>query len=227
MLIPSIDLLGGRVVQLRQGSELVLSSEDIDGWMDRFSRFPIVQVIDLDAAMGQGENAAIVERLCKARPCQIGGGVRTPDRARFWIDRGASTVIVGSALFDEQGVRMEAARAFAEVVGTGRWIAAIDGRAGRVVVHGWKTALPITPVQAATALEPYAGGFLYTHVDREGTLAGLDPAPVMALRAATTRRLIAAGGIRTMEEVDALDRAGIDAVVGMAIYTDLLTLDRS
>jgi len=224
MLIPSIDLQSGRVVQLRQGKELVVSSDDIDGWVDRFERFPIIQVIDLDAAMACGDNAAIVERLCKTRPCQLGGGIRTAERARQWIDRGAAAVIVGSALFDERGVREDRARLFAEAVGTDRWIAAIDGRGGRVVVNGWKTSLPISPVDAALALDPFAGAFLYTHVDREGTMTGLDPAPVMAIRAVTTRRLIAAGGIRTLDEVDALDRAGIDAVVGMAIYTETMAI---
>jgi len=224
MLIPSIDLLGGRVVQLRQGKELVVSSDDIDGWLDRFQRFPIIQVIDLDAAMGRGDNAAIVERLCKTRPCQVGGGVRTAERARQWIDRGAAAVIVGSALFDAAGVRVDSARLFADAIGTDRWIAAIDGRGGRVVVDGWKTTLPITPIDAAIALDPFAGAFLYTHVDREGTMTGLDAAPVMAIRAVTTRRLIAAGGIRTLDEIAALHREGIDAVVGMAIYTDAIAV---
>jgi len=227
MLIPSIDLLGGRVVQLRQGADLMIASDDIDGWLARFERFPIIQVIDLDAAMRRGDNAAIVERLCRARACQVGGGIRTPGLARQWIDRGASAVIVGSALFDAGGVTRETAAAFADAVGHDPLIAAIDGRNGRVVIHGWKTSLPITPIEAARALDPFVGGFLYTHVDREGTMTGLDMAPITALRDTTSRRLIAAGGIRTIEEIEALDRAGIDAVVGMAIYTEAIDLDRA
>jgi phosphoribosylformimino-5-aminoimidazole carboxamide ribotide isomerase len=222
VLIPSIDLMGGRVVQLRHGEELVIASDDLEGWVGRFRDFPIVQVIDLDAAMRRGDNAAIVQRLCKTRPCQVGGGVRTPEQARQWLDRGAAAVIIGSALFDENGASISSARAFRDAAGLDRLIAAIDARGGRVVVHGWKKVLEISPVDAALALEPYAAAFLYTHVDREGTMTGLDPAPVMAIRAATSRRLIAAGGIRTMDEVNTLHVAGIDAVVGMAIYTEAL-----
>ena len=202
----------------------MIASDDLDGWVKRFERFPIIQVIDLDAAMGRGDNSAIVRRLCAARSCQVGGGIRTPELARRWIEDGASTVIIGSALFDDRGVRDDRARAFADAIDAPHWIAAVDGRGGRVVVNGWKTSLPISPVDAVQTLEPYAGGFLYTHVDREGTLTGLDPAPVTAIRAVTSRRLIAAGGIRTREEIDLLDRAGIDAVVGMAIYTETLAL---
>lgn len=224
MLIPSIDLMDGRVVQLRQGEHLMLESGDLDGWVARFAAFPIVQVIDLDAAMGRGDNAAIVRRLCAARPCQVGGGIRTAETARAWRDIGAARVIVGSALFDAAGVRVERAAEFQTAVGADALVAAIDSRGGRIAVHGWKTTLPITAADAARALDPYAGAFLYTHVDTEGTLAGLDLAPVRALQAATSRRLIVAGGIRSRAEVDALDAIGVDAVVGMAIYTGQLPL---
>jgi phosphoribosylformimino-5-aminoimidazole carboxamide ribotide isomerase len=224
VLIPSIDLMGGRVVQLQQGERLALSSSDLDGWMARFSTFPLVQLIDLDAAMGKGENAGLVKRVCSILPCQVGGGVRSVDRARELLALGARRVIVGSALFHASGVDTAWAAEIADTVGVDRFVAAVDSRGGRVGTHGWKTASPLTPIDAIRALEPFAGTFLYTHVDTEGLLTGLDLEVVCSIAAVTTRRLIAAGGIRSMDEVEELDRRGIDAVVGMAIYTGLIEI---
>jgi phosphoribosylformimino-5-aminoimidazole carboxamide ribotide isomerase len=224
VLIHSIDLMGGRVVQLQQGERLALSSSDLDGWMARFSTFPLVQLIDLDAAMGKGENAGLVKRVCSILPCQVGGGVRSVDRARELLALGARRVIVGSALFHASEVDTVWAAEIADTVGVDRFVAAVDSRGGRVVTHGWKTASPLTPIDAIRALEPFAGTFLYTHVDTEGLLTGLDLEVVCSIAAVTTRRLIAAGGIRSMDEVEELDRRGIDAVVGMAIYTGLIEI---
>ena len=219
MLIPSIDLMNGNVVQLQQGERLALSSGDLDGWIAKFSGFPVVQLIDLDAAMGKGENRALVEKVCRALPCQVGGGVRTADRARELVAMGATRVIVSSSLFNDTGVNVDRAAEMSAAVGLDRVVAAVDSRGGKVVIHGWKTPLAITPVEAIHALEPFVGAFLYTHVDTEGLLTGLNLEIVKTIAAATTRRLIAAGGIRSMDEVDALHALGIDAVVGMAIYT--------
>jgi phosphoribosylformimino-5-aminoimidazole carboxamide ribotide isomerase len=224
MLIPSIDLMNGKVVQLQQGERLAVESADISGWLDRFAAYPLIQVIDLDAAMERGDNRAIVARLCAARACQVGGGVRTVDRARALIDEGATRVILGSALFTQDGVNRAAAEAFAAALPLDRLIAAIDSRGGRVTIHGWKTSLDLSPQDAARTLEPHVGAFLYTHVDDEGMLTGINLDAVRAVASSTTRKLIAAGGIRSQEEIDELDALGIDAVVGMAIYTGLLEL---
>ena len=210
--------MGGRIVQLEQGERLKLATDDIDGWVRRFASFPVVQLIDLDAAVGRGDNAALVRSLCRALPCQVGGGVRTVERARELLDAGARRVIVGSALFTSTGVNIGAAAAFAHAIPADALIAAVDSRGGHVVVHGWRTTLPVTPVEAIQALEPHAGAFLYTHVDTEGLLQGIDMPAVDAVAAATSRRVIAAGGIRCRGEVDTLHARGIDAVVGMAIY---------
>ena len=224
MLIPSIDLMNGKVVQLQQGERLAVESADISGWLDRFAAYPLIQVIDLDAAMGRGDNRAIVARLCAARACQVGGGVRTVDRARALIDEGATRVILGSALFTQDGVNRAAAGAFAAALPLDRLIGAIDSRGGRVTIHGWKTSLDLSPQDAARTLEPHVGAFLYTHVDDEGMLTGINMNAVRAVALSTTRKLIAAGGIRSQEEIDELDALGIDAVVGMAIYTGRLEL---
>jgi phosphoribosylformimino-5-aminoimidazole carboxamide ribotide isomerase len=230
VLIPSIDLQNGRVVQLVQGEHLALTFNDLDVWIAKFRSFPLVQVIDLDAAMGRPGNDEIVARLCAELPCQVGGGVRSVDRARAVIEAGARRVIVGSALFSREGVDLEQARAFRDAIGTDPLVAAVDSRGGHVVIHGWKTTLQVTAAEAVASLSAFVGGFLYTHVDTEGTMSGLDLEAVFAVRRATSRHLVAAGGIRTLAEIEHLDELGIDAVVGMAIYTgqiDLATVPRA
>lgn len=224
MLIPSIDLQGGQVVQLEQGARKVFATDDLDGWIKRFSTFPLIQVIDLDAALGQGDNTPLVSRICDRIPCQVGGGIRSVEAARIMLAAGARRVIVGSALFDDAGVRAGAASAFHDALGPDAVVGAVDSRGGKVVVGGWRRELPISAVEAVRALEPFVGGFLYTHVDTEGLLGGTDMDAVQAVKAATSRRLIAAGGIRSLAEIDALDALGIDAVVGMAIYKGLIQL---
>jgi len=224
MLIPSIDLMGGRIVQLVQGERLALESHAIDEWIDRFTGWPKVQLIDLDAAKAQGENNELVARICAALPCRVGGGIRSVDRARAVIAGGATHAIVGSALFKRGTIDVDFAETLEKEIGRDRLIAAVDSKGGHVVIDAWRTALPLTAVEAVQRLEPFFGGFLYTHVDREGLLQGTDMPAIRAVRAATTREVIAAGGITTMEEVDALDRIGVDAVVGMALYTGRLTL---
>jgi phosphoribosylformimino-5-aminoimidazole carboxamide ribotide isomerase len=222
MLIPAIDLKGGAVVQLVQGERLAIRDQDVFRWVRRFEAFPKVQVIDLDAAMGSGDNLALVRQLAARLKCRVGGGVRTVDRARELIDAGAQQVIAGSALFAGGEPDLAFARALSEAVGVDRLIAAVDSRGGRVVIHGWTTSLKLTAVEAVAALEPFCGEFLYTHLDTEGLMMGSDRDAILAVRHATSRRLTAAGGITTQQEVDDLDALGVDAVVGMAIYTGRL-----
>jgi phosphoribosylformimino-5-aminoimidazole carboxamide ribonucleotide (ProFAR) isomerase len=222
MLIPSIDLQGGAVVQLVQGERLAIRDDDVDKWVRRFQAFAKVQVIDLDAAMGAGDNLAIVRRIAGALRCRAGGGIRTIARAVEVLDAGAQQIIVGSSLFSGGRPDVGFAKALSEAVGRARVIAAVDSKGGRVVVHGWKTALPITAVEAVRALEPYCSEFLYTHVDAEGLMNGTDLDAIVAVRNATRCRVTAAGGITTREEIDRLDALGVDAVVGMAIYTGAL-----
>jgi phosphoribosylformimino-5-aminoimidazole carboxamide ribotide isomerase len=226
MLIPSIDLQDGHVVQLVQGERLAIEAPDPEPWIVKFSTFPRVQLIDLDAARGRGDNRALVESICGRLPCRVGGGIRSVERAREVIALGAHAVIASSALFRDGAVDAAFARSLAEAVGVERVIAAVDSRGGRVVIHGWKTALPLTAVDAVRALEPFCSEFLYTHVDAEGLMGGTDMKAIMAVRQATSRRVTAAGGITTWDEIDQLDAAGIDAVVGMAIYTGQLKLGR-
>jgi len=225
MLIPAIDLKDGAVVQLVQGERLAIKDDDVFRWVKRFERFPKVQVIDLDAAMGQGDNLPLVRRIAGSLSCRVGGGVRTIARAQDILAAGARQIIAGSSLFKEGRPDLEFAKRLADAVGPDRVIAAVDSRGGRVVIHGWKTLLPLTAVEAVRALEPYCGEFLYTHVDTEGLMRGTDLAAILAVRRATTRRVTAAGGISTQAEIDELDANDVDAVVGMAVYTGKLALD--
>ncbi|MEQ1573132.1 MAG: HisA/HisF-related TIM barrel protein [Vicinamibacterales bacterium] len=226
MLIPSIDLQNGRIVQLVQGEKLAIETTDSGYWIARFSGFPRVQLIDLDAAMGKGANAGLVRDICGRLPCRVGGGIRSVARATEVLAEGAHAVIASSALFRDSRVDIEFARTLADAVGADRVIAAVDSRGGRVAIHGWKSMLPITAVEAVRALEPYCAEFLYTHVDLEGLMQGTDMDAIMAVRGATSRRVTAAGGITTWDEIDRLDAEGVDAVVGMAVYTGQLPLER-
>jgi phosphoribosylformimino-5-aminoimidazole carboxamide ribotide isomerase len=225
MLIPSIDLMGGRIVQLVQGEKLRLAFDDFEYWIEKFARFPLVQLIDLDAAMRQGDNSNLVAQIAKRLPVQVGGGIRTIDRAREVLDAGARRVIIGSALFSEAGtVDTAFAAELAASIGADRIVAGIDTKNGRIAVKGWKANVALTPDEAIPQLEEYGGAFLYTHVDGEGLLQGFPIETAARLRKLTERQLIVAGGIRSQQEVDELDALRADAVVGMAVYTELLAV---
>ena len=225
MLIPNMDLKGGKVVQLVQGENVAIESSDVFRWVRRFEGFAMVQLVDLDAAMGSGDNNDLVRRVSAKRACRVGGGIRSVDRAREVVDAGAKKIILSTALFKDGRPDLAFAAKVCQAVGREQVVAALDTRGGRLVTHGWRKALSITPIEAIRALEPYCDEFLYTDVDHEGLMQGVDMAAVEAVRAATSRHLSAAGGIATQAEVDALDAVGIDAVVGMAIYAGVMDPD--
>jgi phosphoribosylformimino-5-aminoimidazole carboxamide ribotide isomerase len=183
----------------------------------------LVQLIDLDAAMRQGDNSVLVAQIARRLPCQVGGGIRSAERAREVLDAGARRVIIGSALFSKDGrVNVDFASALASAVGAENLIAGIDTKGGRVAVKGWKVQVELTPDEAIPELEPHVAGYLYTYVDGEGLMQGFPIASAGRLRKLTARQLIVAGGIRSQQEIDELDAMGVDAVVGMAVYTNLL-----
>ena len=185
-------------------------------------RYPLVQIIDLDAAIGQGDNRALVRSLFRRLPCQVGGGIRTAERAREMLADGALRVIIGSSLIKDGSIQGAFAEQLASEVGADKLIFAVDSKGGKVAIRGWRQLTEISAAQMIRALEPWCNGFLYTHIDTEGLLLGMPVDVVSELRSATSKRLIVAGGIRTQEEVDRLDAMGVDAVVGMAIYLELL-----
>jgi phosphoribosylformimino-5-aminoimidazole carboxamide ribotide isomerase len=222
MLIPSIDLMGGKIVQLVQGKTKALEFDDFEEWVKRFSKYPLVQLIDLDAAMGTGDNAELVEKLGRRLPCQVGGGIRSVEAAQSALGAGAQRVILGSALFSDGKVDEHFAERMANAVGASRLVFALDAIGGRVAIHGWRKVTEVGPLQMIQMLDRWCGAFLYTHVDTEGLLQGFPQEVIRPLREATAKQLIAAGGIRSREEIDELHAIGVDAVVGMAIYQGLL-----
>ena len=219
MLIPSIDLMGGRIVQLVQGEKLKLAFDDFDYWIDRFAKYPLVQLIDLDAAMRQGNNQALIEMVCKRLPCQVGGGLRTPEDGQRLLDAGAKRVIYGSSLFSETGVDKAFAASLKKALGEDALCFSVDTKNGRVATKGWKESVDLTPEEAITWLEDFCAAFLYTNVDTEGTMQGFPMDIAAILRSTTARQLIVAGGIKARAEVEALDAMGVDAVAGMAVYS--------
>jgi phosphoribosylformimino-5-aminoimidazole carboxamide ribotide isomerase len=222
MLIPSIDLMGGKVVQLVQGRKKALEFDDLQEWVDRFAKYPLVQVIDLDAAMGNGNNAALVREIADQLQCQVGGGIRSLAAAQATLALGAQRVIVGSSLISQNAINVAFAKQLAEQVGPDKLVFAVDSRGGCVSIKGWQETTSLTPSDMMRALENFCGAFLYTHIDTEGMLQGIPIEVIRQLRGVTARQFIAAGGIRTREEVDELHAIGVDAVVGMAIYSGLM-----
>jgi phosphoribosylformimino-5-aminoimidazole carboxamide ribotide isomerase len=222
VLIPSIDLMGGKIVQLIQGERKALEFSDFDVWIERFAGYAMVQLIDLDAAIGTGSNRDLLARFTSRLPCQVGGGIRSVGAAQEVLAAGARRIIVGSALVRGNDVNTAFAAELARAVAADRVIAALDSRGGKVAVRGWRELAAVTPVAMLREVEPYCGGFLYTHIETEGLMQGIPLDVVRELRRATWRQLIVAGGICSQQEVDVLDAMQVDAVVGMAIYTGRL-----
>jgi phosphoribosylformimino-5-aminoimidazole carboxamide ribotide isomerase len=227
MIIPCIDLQDGKAVQLVRGRRRALAVEDVLGLFDRFSSYPIVHVIDLDAAMRRGSNARWIKRLCRRAKLKVrvGGGIRDVARAEKILSWGAEKIIVGSAAFRDGKVDRDFLRQLAARVGRKRVIAAIDTEDGKIVVRGWRERLKLRPGEVIPELGEFCSEFLSTFVDNEGTMKGTDLAWFRKLRKTTRLPITAAGGIRSMREVKALEKIGMNAAVGMAIYTGKLALE--
>jgi phosphoribosylformimino-5-aminoimidazole carboxamide ribotide isomerase len=222
VLIPSIDLMDGKIVQLVQGQKKALEFDNFQEWIERFSRYPLVQLIDLDAALGRGANRQLVELFAGRLPCQVGGGIRSIESAQTMLGLGARRVILGSVLISNGGTNRAFANEAAKQCGPDKLVFAADCKGGRVSIKGWQETTSVSAEEMMRELESYCSAFLYTHIDTEGLLEGIPLDVIRNLRHATSRQLIAAGGIRSQEEIDTLDAIGVDSVVGMAIYTGLL-----
>jgi phosphoribosylformimino-5-aminoimidazole carboxamide ribotide isomerase len=219
MLIPSIDLMDGKIVQLVQGEKKKLEFDNFDYWIERFSKYPMVQLIDLDAARGAGDNRSLVKQIVGRLNCQVGGGIRSLETAQGLLNIGARKVIIGSALLTGGRINQEHARALADNLPRTALMFALDSRGGRVAIDGWRTKTAVTAFDMIRELEPFCESFLYTHIDTEGLMGGIPMEMVHSIRRATARHLVVAGGITEQQEIDSLDALGIDAVVGMALYT--------
>lgn len=225
MIIPCIDLMDGKVVQLRQGREKVLEGKSPAEMLELFAGFPEIQVIDLDAAMGRGSNAPVLEFLAARARIRAGGGVRTVERAQELVDQGAHRVIVGTAAFTADGINTVLLQVLADAIGRERLMIALDSRGGQVVVQGWQQATGRSARDVIRELEPFCSSFLCTYVDKEGMLQGTDLDWFRDLRRMTQHGLTAAGGITTMQDIEALSALDIDCALGMSIYTGRLSLD--
>jgi phosphoribosylformimino-5-aminoimidazole carboxamide ribotide isomerase len=224
MIIPCIDLQDGRAVQLVHGRKRRLAVDDVFGLLERFRKYPLLHVIDLDAAMGKGSNARLVGALCRRAPMRVrvGGGIRTSARAERLLAAGAEKVIVGSAAFRGGRVNRRFLAGLAKRVGRRRIVVAVDTDGGRILVRGWREKLRLRPADVFDELSGYASEFLCTYVDNEGTMRGTSLSWFRALRQATSLPITAAGGIRSRKEVRALERIGMNAAVGMALYLNKL-----
>jgi phosphoribosylformimino-5-aminoimidazole carboxamide ribotide isomerase len=224
MIIPCIDLMGGKVVQLVQGRDQALEGDEPLALLRKFAAFPEIQVIDLDAALGQGSNDELVEMLCGRAVTRVGGGVRTVERARRLVEQGAGKVIIGTAAFNGQGVNAAFLAEARRAIGQERLLIALDSKDGHIVVKGWREATDLSAEKVVSLLEPYCSGFLCTYVDKEGMMQGTDLEWFHRLRALTSHELTAAGGISTLDEIRELTSLGIHCALGMAIYTGRLDL---
>ena len=224
MIVPCIDLMGGKVVQLVQGREKALEGGTAQEMLDQFAAFPQIQVIDLDAAIGNGANSEQVEYIARRATTRVGGGVRTAERASALVELGVSRVIIGTAAFDPQGPNYAFLEKLIASVPKERILIALDSKDGKIVVKGWREATTFTAEEVIEQIEPYCGGFLCTYVDKEGMMQGTDLNWFRRLRAATGHEITAAGGITTLEDIEALDAIRVDAALGMAIYTGRLDL---
>ena len=220
MIIPCIDLMDGKVVQLVQGREKALEGDSPEEMLRKFAAFPEIQVIDLDAAIGRGSNGDLVRLIASKAKARVGGGVRTAARAQQLLAQGAYRLIVGTAAFTATGIDTE----FLAQLDRQRTIIAVDSKDGRIVVKGWRESTNLTAEVVLRDLEPYCSGFLCTYVDKEGMMQGTDLDWFSRLRASTDLEITAAGGITTIEDIRALDRMQIHSAVGMAIYTGRLNL---
>jgi phosphoribosylformimino-5-aminoimidazole carboxamide ribotide isomerase len=224
MIIPCIDLMDGKVVQLIQGRDKALEGEAPLEMLRRFASFPQIQVIDLDAALGRGSNDEIVESLASRAVCRVGGGVRSAQRAKQLVEGGAFRVIIGTSAFGPGGVAAHFLQETKQAVGSERIVIALDSKGGRIVVKGWVESTRLQAEEVIGQLEPFCSGFLCTYVDKEGMLQGTDLEWFRRLRAATQHEITAAGGITTISEIRELNRLGIHSALGMAIYTGRLSL---
>jgi phosphoribosylformimino-5-aminoimidazole carboxamide ribonucleotide (ProFAR) isomerase len=220
MIIPCIDLMGRKVVQLVQGNpkQKALELPDAPTVLDKFRDFAEIQVIDLDAAMGREGQSDIVRDLCARKPCRVGGGIRSVECALQAVQNGAHKVIVGSAAFNSQGVNEEFLRSLADAVPHAKLMIAVDCLGDRVAIRGWREVLPLTSGQVLPQLEPYCSEFLCTCIDVEGKLQGTNLEWFRKMRAVTQWPITAAGGITTDEEIKALEAMGMHAALGMSIY---------
>jgi phosphoribosylformimino-5-aminoimidazole carboxamide ribotide isomerase len=228
VLIPCIDLQDGQAVQLVHGRKRELAVADVFGLLEKFKSYEWLHVIDLDAAVGTGDNNALARELClRARKryrlkVRVGGGIRTAARAQEITKWGADQIVIGSAAFREGKINLRFLRQLTRKLAAARIVIALDTAKGHITINGWRRKLSLRAENVMSQLEPFCAAFLCTDVDREGTMSGANLDWFRKLRTATKHPIIAAGGIKTLREISALEKIGMDAAVGMAVYKNRL-----
>ena len=217
MIIPSIDLMNGKAVQLKQGMEKVLERSDVLELAKYYGRFGEIAVIDLDAAVGNGNNEELIAQICKIASCRVGGGIRDVDKAKKMLAMGAKKIIIGTAANED----------FLSKLPKDRVLVAIDTKDGKVATHGWTRTTEATPLEFVRRFNNLCSGFLYTIVEKEGMLGGTDIEAIREIRSATTKELVAAGGISTVEEIVQLQKMNVSTQLGMCIYTGKVSLEEA
>ena len=224
MIIPCIDIMGGKVVQLIQGEKKMLELNSYEELVNKFRGFEI-QVIDLDAAKNEGSNLPLIKKICKKIPCRVGGGIRDIKKSKELIAAGAKKVIIGTRAFKEGIVNKNFLEQMRNEIGIDRIIIAIDSKKGNIVTEGWREDTGISAFSVIKQLEPYCSEFLYTYVDKEGMMEGTNLSVFEKLRSLTTKELTAAGGITSLREIEKLERLRINSALGMALYMGKLKLE--
>ncbi len=227
MVISSIDLMDGKVVQLRQGKEKVLEFDDFLSIAREFNRYNEIAVIDLDAAMSNGDNLSIIKKLLKIADCRVGGGIHSIKKTKELLNAGAQKVIIGSKAFEGKMPDKKFLDELKKEVGRERIIIALDSFNNEIVVKGWKERTGINLFDVIKGFEPYANEFLFTFVESEGTMSGINIETVKKLREATTHRITVAGGVSTLDEIKILSQMNIDVQLGMALYTKKVSLQQA
>lgn len=217
MIIPSIDLMNGKAVQLQQGKKLILERDDIFELANEFKKYGEIAVIDLDAALGKGNNIDIIKKLCSVAPCRVGGGIRSVEKANELLQAGAQKIIIGTAATPE----------FLQQLPKERLIVAIDTKGDKVVNQGWVNVTDMTPQNMIARMDAYCSEYLFTNVDVEGMMQGLKFKIVDELKTLTTHPMTIAGGITTISDIEALEKRNLNSQIGMAIYTGAIKLSEA
>lgn len=217
MIIPSIDIMDGKAVQLKQGQEKVLERDNVLELAEYFGRFGEIAVIDLDAAMGKGNNVELIKEICKVADCRVGGGIRTVEKAKEILSYGAKKIIIGTA----------ASELFLSQLPREKVILAIDSKFGKVVTQGWQTQTSNTADELVRRFDNLCSGYLYTIVEKEGMMGGTDIEAMKKIRSITKKELVAAGGISSIEEILELDKINVNCQLGMGIYTGKIDLEEA
>lgn len=227
MVIPSIDLMNGKAVQLRQGREKLLERDDPLELAKKFNRFGEIALIDLDAALGARDNGDLIKDICHLAECRVGGGIRTIAKAKEIISYGAVKIIVGTKAFEQDAINHNFLSTLVSAIGRNHIIIAIDALNHEIVTKGWRHHTGINVFDAVKKLEKYCAEYLFTCVEKEGGMQGTDLEAIRELRQISQNKIIAAGGISTMTEIRDLSAIEVDVQLGMALYTGKIKLEEA